>query len=212
MAQSGVAAANLAFLGDKQFLMSQDTRAFIMYGVAGETWVAMGDPVGPAENWPELIWQFRQAADRYGDRAAFYEVGHEQVHLYLDLGMSLLKLGEEARVPLTDFSLEGSRRKNLRYIHRKLTKQGCRFEVIPAASVPPQVDALKTISDGWLKEKNTREKGFSLGSFSSDYLRRYPVATVRVEDRMVAFANLWPAAGQEELSIDLMRYLPDAPR
>ncbi len=212
VAQSGVAAANLALLGDKQFLMSQDARAFIMYGVAGETWVAMGDPVGPAECWPELIWQFRQAADRYGDRAAFYEVGHEQVHLYLDLGLSLLKLGEEARVPLTDFSLEGRQRKGLRYTHRKLTKQGCQFEIIPAASVPPQMDALKTISDGWLKEKNTREKGFSLGSFSSDYLRRFPMATVRVEDRMVAFANLWPAAGQEELSIDLMRYSPDAPR
>ena len=212
VAESAAAAANLALLGDKQFMMSQDARAFIMYGVAGGTWVAMGDPVGPAQYWPELIWQFRQAADRYGDRAAFYEVGHEQLHHYLDLGLNLLKLGEEARVPLTGFSLEGSQRKDLRYIHRKLAKEGCRLEIIPAAAVPSQMEALKTISDGWLKEKKTREKGFSLGSFSSDYIRRFSVASIRVGDRMVAFANLWQGAGQEELSIDLMRYSPDAPR
>ena len=33
------------------------------------------------------------------------------LHLYLDLGLTLLKLGEEARVPLADFTLEGRNRK-----------------------------------------------------------------------------------------------------
>ncbi len=34
----------------------------------------------------------------------------------------------------------------------------------------------KKISDSWLKEKNSREKGFSLGCFNSDYLMNFPVA------------------------------------
>jgi phosphatidylglycerol lysyltransferase len=211
VAQSPVAAANLALLGDKQFLFNDDRQAFIMYGVIGQTWVAMGDPVGPAEQWPELLWQFRQAADRYADRAVFYEVGPEHLHLYSDMGMTFFKLGEEARVPLDPFTLEGSERKDLRYIHRKLAKQGCTFEIVPADSVPAQMEALKAISDTWLKEKNTREKGFSLGFFEPAYVQRFPVGIVRVQDRIVAFANIWPTAAREELSVDLMRYRPDAP-
>jgi phosphatidylglycerol lysyltransferase len=34
----------------------------------------------------------------------------------------------------------------------------------------------------------------------------------RREDRIVAFANVWPSATREELSVDLMRHDPDAPR
>ena len=59
--------------------------------------------------------------------------------------------------------------------------------------------------------KNTREKGFSLGYFDADYLCNFPCALVRREGRIVAFANLWPGADRGELSIDLMRFHPDAP-
>ena len=33
---------------------------------------------------------------------------------------------------------------------------------------------------------------------------RYPVAVVRREGTIVGFANIWPGADKEELSIDLM--------
>ena len=205
------ASSNLALLGDKVFLFDSNRRAFIMYGVSGETWVSMGDPVGPVEYWPELLWQFRTESDRYAKRAVFYEVGSEHLHFYVDLGMNLLKLGEEARVPLASFSLEGGSRKNLRYIHNKLSKIGCTFEIVPQERSSGILDQLKTISDAWLEEKNTREKGFSLGFFDENYIRRFPVCVVRYQDCVVAFANIWSGAGQEELSIDLMRYLPGAP-
>jgi phosphatidylglycerol lysyltransferase len=202
--------ANLALLGDKRLLFSPEGDAFIMYAVEGRSWIAQGDPVGPDSRWPELIWKFRELSDRYGGRAVFYEVGQDHLYLYLDLGFSLLKLGEEARIPLTAFSLEGSARKGLRYTLRKLEKEGCRFHVIQPAAVPAHLDVLKNISDAWLKEKNTREKGFSLGFFQPDYISQCPVALVTRNERIEAFANLWEGAQHEELSIDLMRYLPDA--
>jgi len=205
------AEANLALLGDKRFMLNESKTAFIMYGVSGQSWVAMGDPVGPAEQWAELLWRFRHEADRYGDRAVFYEVGHERLHLYLDMGLTLFKLGEEACVPLSGFSLEGSAKKDLRYIHRKLARQGCVFEWVPKAGVSAYVDTLKEVSDAWLKAKNTREKGFSLGCFDPAYLTRFPVALVRQAGRIVAFANIWISGGKEELTVDLMRYHSDAP-
>jgi phosphatidylglycerol lysyltransferase len=207
---SAEVSANLALLGDKRLLFSPEGDGFIMYALEGRSWIAMGDPVGPDARWPELIWKFRELSDRYGGRTVFYEVGHEHLHLYLDLGLSLLKLGEEARVPLTTFSLEGGARKDLRYTRRKLEKEGCRFEVIQPESVAAHLEELKKISDAWLAEKNTREKGFSLGFFQPDYIKQCPVALVIRNERIEAFANLWTGAQLGELSLDLMRYLPEA--
>ena len=205
------AQANLAFLGDKQFFVSANRQAFIMYGVAGQTWVAMGDPVGPVDQWPGLLWEFQKVAHDHGDRSIFYQIGHKHLHLYLDMGLTLLKLGEEARVPLATFSLDGSSRKKLRYIHRKLSKKGCRFEIVTSASLMPLMDTLKTISDAWLREKNTREKGFSMGLFDPEYLQYFPVGLVRYQENIVAFANIWQSSEARELSVDLMRHRPDAP-
>jgi phosphatidylglycerol lysyltransferase len=205
------ASANLALLGDKSLLFNDSGNAFIMYGVQGRAWVAMGNPVGPPEEWPELAWRLRELCDRHDGWTVFYEVGREGLPLYLDLGLTLLKLGEEARVPLEMFSLEGGERKKMRHQHRRLDADGCRFSIAPAGEVPSLLPELGRISDAWLEEKNTREKGFSLGYFHPGYLARFPLALVRQGDRIVAFANLWGSAGREELSPDLMRYAPEAP-
>jgi phosphatidylglycerol lysyltransferase len=203
--------ANLALLGDKRFLFSTGGGAFLMYRCAGRSWVAMGDPIGRPEEWRELAWSFREQADRYGAWTVFYEVGPQRLDTYLDLGLTLLKLGEEARVPLGEFSLEGSARKGLRYTVRKLEADGASFEVAPVEAVPALLPELQAISDRWLQQKNTREKSFSLGNFREDYLRRFPAGLVRAGGRIVAFTNLWAGDNREEFSIDLMRHLPEAP-
>ena len=211
VAASPAASAHLALLGDKTFLLSESGRAFVMYGVLRRAWVTMGDPVGPANEVRELAWRFRELVDRHGGLTVFYEVGTEYLPIYLDLGLSLLKLGEEARVPLTGFSLEGHARKTLRAAHRHAERDGCGFEIVPASGVAALLGELRQVSDAWLAEKAAREKGFSLGFFAPDYLRACPVAVVRRESRIVAFANLWFGAGHEELSVDLMRYRPESP-
>ena len=38
---------------------------------------------------------------------------------------------------------------------------------------------LRAISDAWLSERGTAEKGFSLGNYNEAYLRRSPVAVIR---------------------------------
>jgi phosphatidylglycerol lysyltransferase len=132
--------------------------------------------------------------------------------LYVDLGLAALKIGEEARVPLRDFALEGSRRAELRQSHRRALRDGATFEVVPSTCVPELLPVLARISDGWLEEKSTAEKHFSVGAFVADYVRRFDVAVVRREGEPVAFANLWSTGTKRELSIDLMRFGPDAPR
>jgi len=211
LAASPAVSARLALLGDKTFLFNDAGTAFIMYGVIGRSWVAMGDPVGPPNEARELAWEFRALSDRHGGWTIFYEVSPGNLPLYLDLGLALLKLGEEARVALGTLTLEGGARKGLRQTHHRLERGGCRFEIVPPDGIAALLPELRAISDAWLGAKNVREKGFSLGFFEARYLCELPLAVVRQEGRLVAFANLWLGAEREEATIDLMRYLPDSP-
>jgi phosphatidylglycerol lysyltransferase len=205
------ASAYLALLGDKHLLFHESGAGFLMYGVHGRGWVSMGDPIGPPEVRRELAWRFRELADQNSGLAIFYEVRDESLPLYLDLGLNLRKLGEEARVPLDDFSLAHPSRKRLRQAMSRMRREGCRFELIPAAGVPPILDELGAISDRWLAAKHTREKRFSLGYFDRTYITRLPVAVVKRGEQIVAFANVLAGENKAELSVDLMRYVEDAP-
>jgi phosphatidylglycerol lysyltransferase len=203
--------AHLALLGDKHFLFSEDRSAFLMYGVSGRSWVCMGDPIGEERAVRDLAWRFRELCDRHAGWPIFYEADRDYLHIYLDLGLALLKIGEEARVDLSSFNLEGKSRKNFRNLLNKMDKSGATFELVPAPEVPALLPELKLVSDAWLTSKRTREKRFSLGSFQPEYLSCCPMALLRKEGRITAFANVWLGGGREELSVDLMRYLPEAP-
>ncbi|MGB5054197.1 MAG: bifunctional lysylphosphatidylglycerol flippase/synthetase MprF, partial [Nitrospirales bacterium] len=203
--------ANLALLGDKRFLMSGEEDAFVMYQIHGRSWVSMGDPVGPERSWEPLLWQYRSLCDQYDGWPVFYQVGATHLPLYLDMGLALLKLGEEARVDLREFSLEGRNRKELRYAYRRSAKEGALFEVVPANQVNGIMEELRQVSDEWLKEKNTAEKGFSVGQFSEVYLSQFDCAVIRWEGRIVGFANIWMAPEGQEISVDLMRHRTSIP-
>lgn len=203
---------NLALLGDKKFLFSEDRRAFVMFACEGASWIAMGDPVGPSESADDAAWKFLETCDDAGVWPVFYQVDESSLSRYIDMGLSLLKLGEEARVPLKGFSLSDSSFKDLRRTAKKASEEGLRFEVVPQERASELMPQLRIISDAWLAEKSVAEKGFSLGSFQEDYLRRFDIAMVFQNDVPIAFANLWKGANTHELSIDLMRFLPTAPR
>jgi phosphatidylglycerol lysyltransferase len=168
----------------------------------------MGDPVGPEPARSELVWSFRELAERHRYKAVFYEI--EDLSLYVDAGFLLLKLGEEARVSLGDFSLDGGARKGLRQTHQRAVRDGCSFEVVPPEGVSRYFAELRVVSDAWLAHKGAKEKGFSLGFFDEEYLARFPCALVRLNGNIIAFANVWSGAAKHELSIDLMRYCAPA--
>ncbi len=204
--------ANAALSGDKRLLFNDAGDAFVMYQVNGRSWIALGDPIGPRQKCEELVWRFRELSDRHGGRTVFYQARGERLPLYVDLGLAALKIGEEARVPLQEFSLDGPARAGLRSDHRRAVRGGASFEIVMPEQVPPLLPALRRISDAWLAEKSTAEKRFSVGAFTEKYVANFPIALVRTEGSPSAFANLWPTGTKDELSIDLMRFGPDAPR
>ncbi|WP_157995099.1 bifunctional lysylphosphatidylglycerol flippase/synthetase MprF [Peristeroidobacter soli] len=203
--------ANAALCADKRLLFAPNDEAFIMYQVARRSWVALGDPVGAPEHYEELVWRFTELTHRYGGWTVFYQAGPDHLPLYIDCGLSPVKIGEEARVSLSEFSLSGSERRDIRQSHAHAARDDATFEVVPVESVPALLPELHAISDAWLQEKSAGEKGFSIGRFDETYIRQFPVAVVRRGETPVAFANLWTTRSRAELSVDLMRFGAGAP-
>ncbi|HUU98066.1 MAG TPA: bifunctional lysylphosphatidylglycerol flippase/synthetase MprF [Phycisphaerae bacterium] len=161
---------NFALLGDKLFLFNESRSAFIMYNVHGRSWVALGGPVGPTDAQAELVWDYLELVDRHGGRPVFYEVRPSELPVFVEAGLTPAKLGESARVALEMFSLEGKTHKELRQVVNRFGREGCVFEMIAPEEVPAILPELRGISDAWLREKNVREKRFSVGFFDEAYL------------------------------------------
>lgn len=211
LAGSSRTEALLALTGDKRFLISETRDAFVMYQVRGASWIIMGDPVGAAESWGELLWKIRDLSHRRQGRLFLYEVSPAVLDLAIGMGLQIVKYGEEAIVDLQHFELETPELRSIRRSERAAAKAGARFRIVPAAAVPVIMDELQAVSNEWMRTKGQREKGFSLGSFDRVYLSNFDVALVMAGDRIVAFANLWLTGNKEEASVDLMRHRDDAP-
>jgi phosphatidylglycerol lysyltransferase len=208
--RSREAQANLVLLGDKRLLFDEPRSAFVMYQASGRSWIAMGDPVGPRAQQQDLVWRFKELCDHYDAWPVFYEVGESTLPLYVDAGLSLSKLGEEARVALATFSLEGGQRAALRQSHRKAVRDGAAFEIIPAGQVASLLEDLERVSQEWLASRSIAEKA-SLGFFDRAYPSAAPVRSSGA-DRSSRLRTSGPARNSRSAQSIWMRYTRDAQR
>ena len=204
--------SNLALLGDKRFLFSASGKSFLMFGVRGRSWIALGAPVGLVAERQELMWRFRELADAHAARPVLYFMGPSVLPEIVEMGFALQKTGESATVALDGFSLQGRKREVLRRNWRRAAEAGATFEVVSPLVVRTLIGHLQTISDDWLSHHAGGEKSFSMGRFDPAYVAEFPCALVKVQGQIVAFANLWTTANRNAFSMDLMRYSAEAPK
>jgi phosphatidylglycerol lysyltransferase len=204
--------SNLALLGDKRFLFSNSGDSFLMFGIRGRSWISLGAPVGRRDERMELMWRFRELADSHAARPGFYGLDPEHLPEIVELGFSIAKVGESAAVALDTFTIEGTKRGNLRRAWRQAGEQGAQFEVLPPERVSQVMPQLQAISDAWLVHHAGGDKSFSMGGFYPHYVAEFPVGVVRFEGEIIAFATLWTTANKSSFSMDLMRYVDRGPR
>ena len=206
------ASAGLVRLGDKRILFSECGQGFIMYARRGRSLVALFDPVGPKHLWAPLVERFIAEARRSRSRPVFYQVSADFLPLAVDMRLQALKLGEQAVVDLEKFTLAGGDWLKLRRSINRAERDGLLFELVPAEAVPAILDELAAVSDTWLSAHMAGEKGFSLGTFDRSYVAAGPVAVIRVEGRITAFASLMTVSSSGDAFIDLMRHVPGVHR
>lgn len=203
--------ASLALLGDKQFLFSKSGKSFIMYGVKGRNWFALGGPIGLRSERQELLHAFCELADLWDAWPSFYGVREEAIDDYKAIDFHVEKVGEFASVNIENCELAGKQWAKFRQARNRCLREDCTFDVIAADDVPRITDRLKDVSNIWLNRQSGKEKGFTLGRFDEEFIAHGPVAVAYHEGEIKAFATLWSNADNTVLAMDLMRFDPNTP-
>jgi phosphatidylglycerol lysyltransferase len=197
---------------DKSYFFSPSGRSVVAYRVGNGVAIALGDPVGPSDEIAETIRAFVAMCRGNGWGVAFHQVGPELLPAYRLAGLRTLRIGDDAVVDLTAFTLEGGARRRLRSTLRKLEREGLEVGTYAPPIPDPILDEARRVSNAWLELPGRRERGFTLGHFDAAYLRSTPIDAVRdASGRMVAFVNRISSYRSGETTIDLMRHTPDAP-
>jgi len=208
---SRFASAHLALAADKRVMLNETKTALVMYGVSGNTWIAMGDPVGPTDGGEQIAWDFFELCDSGGHWPVFYEVSKDRTPLYEEMGLAVVKISEEARVPLPSFHLHRGRHRELRRTEQALNQLGCRWEILQPPEIAHWMPTLKQAAAQWLAEKPVVERQFNTGQSQPSYWTEMPLVVVKRDDRIVAMTSLWLGAERQELAVDDIRYGTAAP-
>jgi phosphatidylglycerol lysyltransferase len=209
--QSDRALTQLAFLGDKRFLLSPNRRAFLMYTAQDRSLIALGDPVGDASEFEELLWQFRELADKRNMRPVVYHARPENFQIYFDIGLIPHSLGEEAVLELAKFSKQRADLHDLNAKVEQAKQGGFSVEVIDPAALLEYLPQLEQISAQWLSEHQTNERAFAVGHFDSRFIAQFPHALFRVNGELKGFATVLPSAKAKDVRVDMIRHRGEMP-
>jgi len=200
--------ARMALFDDKSYYFSPGG-SVIAYAAHNGTAVALGDPIGPPSDAFQAITGFKAFCAKNDWIPAFYQTQPDYLEHYAAAGFKSLNIGSEAIANVASFTLAGNVNKGLRSAYNRMVKIGYRSTVLHPPFSQSQLTELRAISDTWLTHMHGTEKRFSLGWFDEVYLQSGPVMVVcDHEDRLVAFANIVSEYQRNEISIDLMRYVP----
>jgi phosphatidylglycerol lysyltransferase len=196
---------------DKSYFFSPSHRCVVAYRVADNVAIALGDPVGPEEEIESTVRGFLELCRENGWAVAFYQTLPDFLPLYRSSRLRKLKIGDDAMVDLSDFSLEGKSKRELRSKVRQCEAKGIRTIEYQPPVKDDVIAQLKAVSDQWLRIPGRRERWFTLGQFDPEYLRSTPVlAVVNNLGTVLAFINLI-SVNSVEITGDLMRRRMDAP-
>lgn len=165
----------------------------------------VGDPVGtghPGAWVPEALHLCR----REGRGAVFYKTGPATAAVLRRQGLTVHPVAREAVLDPRGFSLTGPARANLRRKLRHAAQAGvtvCEPDRLP-------LEEMAEVATQWARRQG-RERGWSMGRWSRDYVAGQRVLTARDgTGRLVAFVSFH--ASRQEWVLDLIRAtdaLPD---
>lgn len=206
--------SHLVFLHDKRLFFYQNEQgedvAFFQFQIKANKCIVMGEPSGDEQEILAATQAFIKAADSLNYELVFYEIKESYTMLLHELGFDFLKVGEEGYVDLQNFAITGKKFKGERALMNKFEREGYTWKMVNPPYTSELLNELAKISNEWLGTR--KEKGFSMGYFSVDYLAQAPLVIVADSTgKVVAFANIMPFYNSEKISIDLMRHSTSAP-
>jgi len=196
---------------DKLYFFDHSGKAGLAYHVTRGVALVVGDPFGNPKQFLLLCKSFQELCFVNDWRPAFIHVSTRHKALYDKLGFKLQKIGEEAILDLDTFAATKND-KYFRQIRNRFTKLGYRVELLEPPFDTVVLDRLQTISTSWLERPGRAERGFMLGSYSTEYMQQSQLAVVRdAEGQIRGFINVVPTYEPGTANYDLLRCHSEAP-
>lgn len=98
---------HLLFLEDKQLFLAQNDSVLISYKQMGKKLFVLGDPIGDKEKLDDGLEEFFEFALKQRMTPIFYQASEQYSSNYQKRGYRVFKIGEEAKVDLNTFAIEG---------------------------------------------------------------------------------------------------------
>jgi lysyl-tRNA synthetase, class II len=190
-----------------------EANGLLAYRVLHETAVVSGDPIGPPGASPSILGGFMRYADQRGWDVVVTGASGSHLASARELGLHALRIGDEAVVEASTFSLEGRPIRKVRQSVARVERRGWTVETVAGSSLTAELAGeLRRVESEW-RSRQRRLIGFSmtlgrLASTDEDVGALYVLAR-DPEGRVRSFLRF--AAFRDGLSLDLMRRLGDEP-
>jgi lysyl-tRNA synthetase class 2 len=199
--------------GDKHYFFSPDRRSFVGYRIENGVMLLSGDPVGPEEEFPQLLRDLKAFAEARGLKLGAVGASEQLTPLYELLGLKTIYLGDEAIVELDKFSLEGRAIRKVRQSVSRLSKAGYTAEAHPLSTLTAEtVGQIEKVLE--LGREGAPERGFSMAMDSIQGPGDHETLVVLARDETAQIRGVLhfvPVYGRDAVSLSFMRRDPSTP-
>ena len=199
--------------GDKQYLFSQDRRAFVGYGIENGVLLLSGDPVGPGDALARLVGELHAFATARGLKLGAVGASQALAEIYEQRGLKAIYLGDEAVIETARFSLAGRPIRKVRQSVTRLSKAGYTAEAALVSDLDPDtLDEIEAVLDAGLA--GAPERGFSMTLESVRGVEDHATLVVLARDGTSAVRGVLhfvPCYGRPAMSLSFMRREPSTP-
>ncbi|SDU82781.1 lysyl-tRNA synthetase, class II [Microlunatus sagamiharensis] len=207
---------------DKSVVFAPDGAAAVTYRNDLGVCLASSDPIGPPERWGGAIRAWQALADTYGWTPAVVGASEAGATAYArDLGLRVIRIGDEAVLHPRDFHLADRDMRPVRQAVQRLERLGYTTRIRRHRDIPPaELEALVGRADAWRDTESERGFSMALGRLGDPadaaclmVEALLPVDRAGVDGgaaSQVAGLLSFVPWGTDGFSLDVMRRNPDA--
>lgn len=201
----------LATRRDRGIVFAPNGRAAVGYRVEAGICLALGDPLGTRDCWPQAVAAWQRYARRFGWPVAVIGAGDAGMAVYRRAGLEAVAGGAEALLDTRTFALTTPELRPVRDTVTRLRKEGVTVRIRRHRDIGTgEFARLAVTAEQWRRTETERAYPLPLGRFGDrrdgDCLL---VEAVDAEDRVLGMLSLVPW-GRTGATLELLRRAPDS--